>query len=612
MFRYLAFVWHDHDPAARDTARRLIEHHSRRGSEWQTALTSKGLHVTYAGARPRSSEPYLLDADAGVVLGRLFMRAGTAGADSKPAPLAFGEQETRAVVESGGRRLVERYWGRYVAFVRDPVALTTWVLRDPSAGLSCVTVRFGGVDVYCSLVEDLLALGLGPFEINWPFLAASVCMMRQHCHGTGLREVSQVLGGECVELKGDRLSRSFYWNAVQVASTDLFKNADDAAHELRRSVRDTVHAWASGYEGILLSLSGGLDSSIVFSCLREAPSQPRLTFYHHYPITADLDERRYARIVARSGNVELIEHPRQFAVSLEPMLRMQLSHEPANYLYPLETSRLEAALASEHGAEAVFNGWGGDQLFFQDGAFWAAGDYLVREGFRPGLFGLALDAARIERVSVWNVLYAALAQFAVRRRWNLTDDAAKFRNLIRPEVVEEVRHSAAFMHPLLRHADGIPSGKLWQLHQLLCGPWECDDPFGAPEDPDRVAPLYSQPILELSLRTPVYLLVSGGWDRAIARRAFQADIPREILNRRHKGGIEDHVLAILKHNLPLLRELLINGALVREGIIDRTKLIEVLSGNATRIQTSRGELYDYFGIEAWLRRWGHYALRAAA
>lgn len=185
------------------------------------------------------------------------------------------------------------------------------------------------------------------------------------------------------------------------------------------------------------------------------------------------------------------------------------------------------------------------------------------------------------------------------------------RPLLVPAVVKEARRSAGFLHPLLRHPRGAPSGKLWHAHQIS-QPFDFYDPLGVEGEPERISPLVSQPLMELCLRIPIYVLTQGGWDRAVARRAFYDDLPTEVRNRRHKGGIEEHLRNTLEHNRGFLRELLLDGCLVREGIVDRARLAEVLSGRATRIAAGSGELLEYAGIEAWLRRWGARVRRAAA
>src|SRR6185312_4545047 len=181
----------------------------------------------------------------------------------------------------------------------------------------------------------------------------------------------------------------------------------EAARALRDTVLDAVRAWASCYTGITLALSGGLDSSIVYASRRDTSAKAKLTCFHHYPIGSDLDERHFARLVAASGGSELIERPRIPAVSLEPLLGVEASHSPSDYLYYLEHSQLDAQFAAEHNATAVFSGWGGDQIFYQARAILAAGDFLHHKGLRPALFRVAFDSAQMDSVSVWHVLRQA-------------------------------------------------------------------------------------------------------------------------------------------------------------------------------------------------------------
>ena len=256
-------------------------------------------------------------------------------------------------------------------------------------------------------------------------------------------------------------------------------------------------------------------------------------------------------------------------------------------------------------------GYGGDQLFYQERAQWAPGDFLHRRGLRPGMLRVALDAAQMDQVSVWRVLREAASGYLAQQRWSVLQEAGRMRPLLVPAVIEEARRSAGFLHPLLRHPRGAPSGKLWHAHQIS-QPFDFYDPLGREGDAERISPLFSQPVMELCLRIPTYVLTDGGWDRAVARRAFYDDLPPEVRNRRHKGGIEEHARLTLEHNRAFLRELLLDGALVKAGVIDRERVAEVLSGRATRIASGSGELLEYAGIEAWLGRWGTIVRRAAA
>ena len=143
-------------------------------------------------------------------------------------------------------------------------------------------------------------------------------------------------------------------------------------------------------------------------------------------------------------------------------------------------------------------------------------------------------------------------------------------------------------------------------------PFDFYDPLGQEGDAERISPLFSQPLVELCLRIPTYVLTHGGWDRAVARRAFYDDLPPEIRNRRHKGGIEEH-LRLHPGAQPAVpaRAAARRRAGARRGHRP-ARLAEVLSGRATPIAAGSGELLEYAGIEAWLGRWGATVRRAAA
>lgn len=134
-------------------------------------------------------------------------------------------------------------------------------------------------------------------------------------------------------------------------------------------------------------------------------------------------------------------------------------------------------------------------------------------------------------------------------------------------------------------------------------PTEFYDPLGRPDDPEPVQPLMSQPLIELCLRIPTYVLTNSGWDRAIARRAFRTEVPREILRRRSKGGLEENVQEILMGNLRAARELLLDGHLVSAGLLHRGRVEEALSDRPTRTAATMAEIFDHLATEAWLRRW---------
>jgi asparagine synthase (glutamine-hydrolysing) len=286
------------------------------------------------------------------------------------------------------------------------------------------------------------------------------------------------------------------------------------------------------------------------------------------------------------------------------MLDVETSCLPEDYFFYLDGFRTEADLAAERGATAVFSGYGGDQLFYQSRALFAAGDYIAQHGFGRRLLTVALDAARVDRVSIWHVLRDGLSRAVLRRRWSPANEAGLYKTLIPADVVRDITADPNMLHPWFHATGRAPNGKLFHAFQLLF-PYDFYNPLGREADPESVTPLLSQPLLELLMRIPTWVLTAGGWDRALARRAFRAEVPRRILMRRTKGGQEEYAKAVFTRDLDFARDLLLDGRLVREGLLDAVRLADVLSGKPSRTAAGNAELYGCLSMEAWLRQWLH-------
>jgi asparagine synthase (glutamine-hydrolysing) len=227
----------------------------------------------------------------------------------------------------------------------------------------------------------------------------------------------------------------------------------------------------------------------------------------------------------------------------------------------------------------------------------------MSHGIGAALFEVALDAARMDRISVWAVLGKAVRTGLLRRPWSLQHErTARRKTLIRSEVRRDINSDPGLMHPSFHAPGRTPHGKIFHAYQLL-SPAPFYNPLGSDSDPEPVTPLFSQPLLEVAMRIPTWLLTRGGWDRAMARRAFERDLPREIVTRRTKGGQEEHAKAILGRNMDFARNLLLDGQLVRERILERDQVAETLAPGPARLRSGNVELYACLSAEAWVRQW---------
>jgi len=161
-----------------------------------------------------------------------------------------------------------------------------------------------------------------------------------------------------------------------------------------------------------------------------------------------------------------------------------------------------------------------------------------------------------------------------------------------------------FSHPdLVELNDKIPASKLYQLisfHQLNDSRCRSDPTIAL----DQVNPLQSQLVLEASLRIPSYWMNPAGRRRGLAKRAFRDVVPDEILSRRGKGSTTSYVMKIIHENSHFLRELMLDGHLVRRKLLDREKLESILTPQGLSKTTSIFGLLRSISTELWVH---HYA-----
>ncbi|MBX3621268.1 MAG: hypothetical protein KF891_14960 [Rhizobacter sp.] len=595
MFRFLALAWDPQGSAPSTVARSFTEDMQWRDG-WRMACHRHGLAVFTRGERPGVNLSYAFRDGRGLVVGKLFRRSDLELPGRHEVSLT--DADAARLTHSEGASLVTDFWGRYVAFLPAPSG-STRVLRDPSGALPCFLLVHEGVRVVFSWLEDVLQL-LGPRfkpQVNWEALAAYLLLGELGGPETALQGVTAVLPGVAQDLvTGQRVP---LWDPVALARQPADPGVDEAARHLRSSVRACTAAWSACYDTLLLRLSGGVDSSILLSCLDAHSTAADVICVNYHSPGSDTDERAFARLAAGWVGRDLIECRRNAAFRVERILTMARTAVPVPYLGWMNADT-DARLAAGHRAPAMFTGAGGDALFYEFSGWWPLADYLAVRGADRGLVTAALDAARLGKVSVWRACALALADRLTPQRSRR--HAVHDLDLLSRDTQHTRLDPGRLVHPSLIAPTGLPIGKDQQLRALL-SPIGYYDPFEGEGAAELVTPLLSQPLVELCLGLPTFLLAHGGRGRALARKAFAADLPARITTRRAKGGMEEHISQVLHHNLDFISGMLLEGQLVRRGMLDRARVEEMLSGRPTRLTGQLGQVHALVAIEAWLSRW---------
>lgn len=492
----------------------------------------------------------------------------------------LSREETDRLIASRGQWALRALWGHYLLAWADGAG-EIWLLRSPVDGPPLYRAEAKGVP--CAFTELALARKLGfaqagpdPHAVDaalrFPFLRAPA---------TELVDVREILPGEIVDLQtGRRQPESWTpWDHVLRPPRRI------EPAELRDMVAAVVSAWSDRFDRIQLELSGGLDSSIVAACLTGRKGAWRgLTLATRDP---DGDERPYARAVTARAGVELAERwrpPPGDPRAVPGRTRVR----PGGFGLLGPSDRLFIEAAREFGAEAIFTGTGGDNIF---GYITSAGPILdaLRFAGPAAAWHAAGDLARLARDNRWKaLLYAGRRALRTPAPWPIEHSFLSDRYAGNMPA-----------HPWADGAKGAaPGQRTYGLALLLMQSFinAYDRALALP----MIAPLLSQPLVELGLGIQSWQWSEGGKDRALARAAFADLVPPEVLARRSKGRILSVFLPAFARDRAALRPFLLDGWLAGAGILDLDAVSAMLeSGAGDPLSIMR--VLEIADMEGWAR-----------
>lgn len=528
--------------------------------------------------------PIVADQGNCVLLGRLLERDGREPLHSLQG--ALGADVSRTC----GQSLIERCWGSYVAFGSKD-GDDNWALRDPSGAVPLYAAEHAGVHAYFSDPEA--SGGLIDMTPDRAFPAQWLAFPYLRTERTGLKHIRECLPGMRLISASARTRAESAWTPWTFAARERAITSFEAAVEqLRDTLLRTIPPHVASYRDLLLELSGGLDSAIVAAALREADL--RFSSVNFVTRSPDGDERRYARAVADAVSSPLTEifepaGPLKLSVQADQRLRPGLSP----VVQPLHEAFAQHAAAL--GADAFLTGTGGDNVFCYLTTAAPIVDAAWDRGWRAALTGTLPDVAQLCECTIWTA-----GRFAVSRA---------FRRPRRPPWKRDVDFLGANAvptehdpHPWLLAPPSAAPGKREHVRALV-RIQHFLDPENRESDISFVHPLMAQPLLELCLAVPSWMWVRGGRNRAVARAAFRDLVPDVILHRRTKGRLEAMCSRYFAGARAELLEILMNGWLRREGIVDAAAVEAYLRQEGPPTDVRYFRLFELAAMELWRRSW---------
>jgi asparagine synthase (glutamine-hydrolysing) len=602
MYPYVAFLRNPQNSRANEAAQRLVDIFRQTHHEWKLLDQSRGLSLFHAPPGGRSIAAIVLPAGMGAVLGTLFPKNLDASPrDWKPVIEGLCAEE---IVRSGGRRLMNDYWGGYVAFLTGSEGTVHHVLRDCSGKMPCYMVEIDGTTIIAGNINDLSGLNLPIFSINTRFLAGFVYNAEFSQRECALNEVKELLAGECLELRAGQRTQCALWDPHAICRESPLEDFDEAARQVRAVTQSCVDFWASKYDRIVHQLSGGLDSSAILGCLKDSAYRPQITCVHQESSGSGESEAAFARLAADAAGFELVVQPgySQQSAYDERIFRLPRAPKPSvAHLGIAVESELRNAIPSQNRAEAIWDGQGGDHLFFQVRSAFGAVDYTFQHGLGGDFSRHVRDAARLSRSSYWGILRKSLGLGLFRFGWRPEDEYRRAATFLNPDALPADIVDYIWQ-PWSKDCSDLPPGKRWQIG-LLASLIHRHRTVPGLQYADEHHPLFSQPLMELCLRIPTYTLLRGGIDRALERAAFRDCVPAPIIRRENKGSIATAFMSKVRESLPFVRDLLLDGVLAQQGIILRSSLESYLAANRPMNPQVLWPFLSCLAAEVWARKW---------
>jgi asparagine synthase (glutamine-hydrolysing) len=479
-------------------------------------------------------------------------------------------------------------WGDYIA-IRVIDSSSFDILVSPSGALPCYVSKAASQVALGSDALTVLRALRRPITIDWAAVAFQLCFRQARTHNTALESLLEIPPGCVGRYRQGEIDVLTIWRPARFAMSIPDLTIEENAARLRQSVQTVISTMGTTWKHGLIGISGGLDSSIVAaSCMTAGIPFDCFTMFEP---DSDGDERHYARLLAAKLGKKLTECP--YSTDDVDMERSSVASLPRPIGWQFQQSLDKAcnSLASQQNADVVLRGTAGDAVFYASHTVSPIIDAL-RSGPVAGAATL-IDVCRLHGCSVGTAARLTIRKLALRNSNTPLAETALMKTCRQP-----VRLSP---HPWEHDVANLPPGRREHV-RMLAGMQNFVE-ARLVLSTNASCPLFSQPVIETALSIPSRQWISGGVNRAVARMAFSDLLPAEIVRRRSKGTADGIATRLVETKHETIREMLMDGLLVENGVVDRVAVSKAMDLGAERQTQNIQRVLALADAEAWVRHW---------
>lgn len=440
---------------------------------------------------------------------------------------------------------------------RGMFAFALWDEREKR--LFCARDRFGVKPFYYSVINGIFyfaseAKALLPFlpEIRTNEAALAEYLTFQYTIGekTLFEGVHQLLPGHALSIEDGKLRIWRYWDVSH--DIDFDHSAAYFHRRLRELLEDSVAVHGRSDVPIASYISGGIDSSLMFSLARNNPSSSPLGFHGRFTEYPGYDESHYAETAARHGKGAL----HTIDINAEDF-RSHIQQVTYHLDFPVAgpgafAQFMVSQLAAEH-VKVVLGGQGGDEIFggyaryviaYLEQSLKAAidgdyknGNYVVTiESILPNLELLREYKPLMKQF--WSKgLFEPMDQRYFRLIDRSTDmqDEIDWGGLNMRQVFEDF--STIFNNPSnVKKEAYFDKMTHFDFKCLLPALLQVEDRMSMAHGLESRVPFLDHPLVEFAATVPADIKFKDGNMKHMLKQVFANEIPSNIINRRDKMG----------------------------------------------------------------------------
>ena len=528
--------------------------------------------------------------------------------------------DTEVVLEawrSWGPRALGRFRGMFAFGLHDERSGELVLARDPLGIKPLYYLSRGEGLVFASELKALVAALGSELRVQPGALIASMLyywLPEQRCAIDG---VAKLPPGSWARIRpGKAPMIQQYWNVAEVAATA----AAGPPADLRDVVEDSVAAHLVADVPISSFLSGGLDSSIVTVLAHQADQK-----IDAYTITFRAQDQRfeampddaiYARKVAQRYGISLheIEISPDVVATLPRIV--DVLDEPIGDPAAINTL-LMCEAARGRGVKVILSGMGADELFGgyrKHVACRLAGHYGQLPGPARGFCRWLADRAPVSaggrglRYSRWAKRFLTFAELPeeprFRRSYTLYD-GPELASLVSPDLAGYVgavldEHADVYHDNVL--SDEVNRMCLADARLFLPGlNLAYTDRASMAASVEVRVPFVDPIVTKAAFSLPGNAKVRRGHGKIALKQAARSWLPPEIIGR-PKASFSAPLRAWVRGDLAeVINDVLVDGELVRSGMIRRTGLMQLISDDKAGREDRSKQIWQLLTLEVWYR-----------